>query len=347
MEELWSQDVLGEGFLTRTLPLEPDDEGPRVATLVTHEPDAVVPGTDPVADPASEPPHRIRAVLYVHGFSDYFNHRELATALHKHGWAFFALDLHKHGRSLLPGQTPGFITSLEDYDEDLEAAITALRERVRERSGTDAVVDLVLMAHSTGGLTAVLWAARNPGRIAALVLNGPWLDAQGSSLLRGLAQGVLETISRRRPKARILLPELGFYFRSISDTRDGEWHIEPAWRPETGFPFRVGWLAAILAGHAEIAAGVVVDVPVLVLCSARSTMSATWKDSMLESDSILDVTRMVHRAAELGYDVTIRRFEGALHDVFLSRGEVRGRAVEATLRWLDAQVPAGPRPVQG
>ncbi|WP_434994229.1 alpha/beta hydrolase [Arthrobacter sp. Ld5] len=336
MDERWSEDILGHPFHALTLPLEPDDEGPRVATLVAYEPDAPT---------GTEEPGPTRAVLYVHGFSDYFFHTELAKALSAQGWAFFALDLHKYGRSLLPGQTPGFALSLEEYDADLEAALAALRTRLAARAGTgvDAAADpeVVLMAHSTGGLTATLWAARNPGRIAALVLNSPWLDTQGSALLRSAAQGILDPLSRRRPKARLRIPALGFYFRSISDTLDGEWPIDAAWRPEKGFPVRAGWLAAVLAGHAALARGVTVDVPVLVLCSTASMISATWNEAMLESDIILDVVPMVRRAAELGHHVTIRRLPGALHDVFLSRPEVRGAAILAATRWMDVQVPAG------
>ncbi|OUM39455.1 alpha/beta hydrolase [Arthrobacter sedimenti] len=345
MDELWSEDILGESFRALTLPLEPDDEGPRVATLVAYEPDDVTAGDD------AQQGGPARAVLYVHGFSDYFFHAELARTLHAHGWAFFALDLHKYGRSLLPGQTPGFTTSLDDYDADLEAAIEALKDRLAARRGGNSAaassadtsagssLDLVLMAHSTGGLTTALWAARNPGRISALVLNSPWLDTQGSAQLRTAAQGIL-AVSRRRPKTRLRLPELGFYFRSISDTRDGEWSIDPAWRPEAGFPIRAGWLAAVLAGHAALARGVSIDVPVLVLCSKASTISTSWNSAMLETDSVLDVTPMVRRAAELGPNVTIRRLPGALHDVFLSRREVRRQAVGIAAWWLDAYVPA-------
>jgi alpha-beta hydrolase superfamily lysophospholipase len=366
MDELWSEDILGADFRALTLPLEPDDEGQRVATLVAYEPEGFrFPGPEPGRlglEPRlrdDRPP--VRAVLYLHGFSDYFFHVELAATLHERGWAFFALDLHKYGRSLRPGQTPGFATSLDDYDADLEAAIAALRRRLAERSAECPaplldphsdwnpspgpaplpVVELVLMAHSTGGLTAALWASRNPGRIAGLVLNSPWLDTQGSALLRSAAQGILDTVSRRRPKARLRLPELGLYFRSISDTRDGEWAIDPAWRPETGFPIRAGWLAAVLAGHATLARGISIEAPVLVLCSAASTISATWNDAMLASDTILDVTPMVRRAAELGRCVTICRLPGALHDVFLSQRDVRRSAIDAAAWWLDAYVPVG------
>ncbi len=336
MDEFWSEDVLGPEFRARTLPVGSDDEGPRVATLVAYEPDG-----GPVSEGSPKAQDRLRAVLYVHGFSDYFLHRELAGSLHARGWAFFAVDLHKHGRSLLPGQTPGFTTSLDEYDEDLDAAITAIEERLGVTPGSSAI-DLVLMGHSTGGLTCALWAARNHERISALVLDSPWLDTLGSALLRSAAHGILDTVSRRRPKTRLRLPEFGFYFRSISDTHDGEWAIDAAWRPEAGFPIRAGWLAAVLAGHAALARGVSIDVPVLVLCSAASTLSTTWNDAMLETDSVLDVTAMVRRAAELGPDVTIRRFIGALHDVFLSRRDVRTHAIAVVAHWLDANVDRAP-----
>jgi alpha-beta hydrolase superfamily lysophospholipase len=330
-DQSWTEDVLGPSFRALTLPLEPDDEGPRVATLVAYEPD-VTGGPDEQAGPA-------RAVLYVHGFSDYFFHEELARTLHLHGWAFFALDLHKYGRSLLPGQTPGYVTSLEEYDVDLGAAVLALEQRLTERRGSPTPVDLVLIAHSTGGLVATLWAARNPGRIAALVLNSPWLDTLGTVLLKRAARSILGAVSRRRPKLRLRLPEPGSSFRSISDTREGEWHVNPAWRPEAGFPVTVGWLAAVLDGHATLARGISVSVPVLVLCSAASTLGLAWKSAKLATDSVLDVEPMVRRAAALGPKVTIRRLPGALHDVFLSRGEARRLAVDSAAWWLDAYVP--------
>jgi alpha-beta hydrolase superfamily lysophospholipase len=331
MDESWAEDILGPSFRALTLPLEPDDEGPRVATLVAYEPDG--------AGGTAEPAGTARAVLYVHGFSDYFFHEELARTLHLHGWAFFALDLHKYGRSLLPGQTPGYVTSLEDYDADLEAAILALERRIAVRRGAPTAVDLVLIAHSTGGLVATLWAARNPGRIAALVLNSPWLDTPGTALVKRAAHGILARLSHRRPKLRLRLPEPGASFRSISDTREGEWDVDPAWRPEAGFPVTVGWLAAVLAAHATLARGISVSAPVLVLCSAASTLGLAWKSAKLATDSVLDVEPMVRRAAGLGPRVTIRRLPGALHDVFLSRGEVRRLAVDSAAWWLDAYVP--------
>ena len=65
-------------------------------------------------------------MLYVHGWSDYFFNPELASYWSNAGARFFALDLRKYGRSLRPGQTPGYITNLADYDADIEAALAAI-----------------------------------------------------------------------------------------------------------------------------------------------------------------------------------------------------------------------------
>ena len=68
-------------------------------------------------------PSATRAVLAVHGFTDYFFHTELADHFVSRGFAFYALDLHKCGRSWREGQTPHFTTDLARYDVELERAL--------------------------------------------------------------------------------------------------------------------------------------------------------------------------------------------------------------------------------
>src|SRR5690606_36880573 len=85
---VWGADVLGPDFEALTLPLPEGAE----ATLVRHVPST--PGTG-TADDA-----RRVAVLYVHGFVDYFFHPHVAAALAGRGYAFYALDLRAYGRSL-------------------------------------------------------------------------------------------------------------------------------------------------------------------------------------------------------------------------------------------------------
>jgi alpha-beta hydrolase superfamily lysophospholipase len=344
----WQPDVLGDEFQQLTLPLEPDDEGEVVATLVRHA-TASVPERATrrwrwpwEAEPVSTAPPAASGcdVLYVHGWSDYFFNPELARFWSEAGARFFALDLRKYGRSLREWQTPGYATDLATYDADIEAALAAMAGSVN--GGADhapSARPLILLGHSTGGLIFSLWAARNPGRAAALVLNSPWLEFQLRSLGRQAISPMIEFRARLDPMGPLPNVDLGFYTRSIAKELDGEWEYDHAWRPDRGFATHPAWLTAILAGHAAIDAGIDVGAPVLTLISARSTLLPRWDAAMLESDIVLVVDDIARHAIDLGREVTVARVDGALHDVFLSRQPARAAAYAVITRWLEGYAP--------
>ena len=68
-------------------------------------------------------------MLHVHGFCDYFFQTATAEFFAALGYDFYALDLRKYGRSLLPHQTPNFCLDLAEYYAELDAAIALIRER--------------------------------------------------------------------------------------------------------------------------------------------------------------------------------------------------------------------------
>lgn len=342
----WRPDVLGDEFELLTLPLEPDDEGEVVATLVRHIPAS---GSERStrrwrwpweSEPVSAPPPVASGcdVLYVHGWSDYFFNPELARFWTDAGARFFALDLRKYGRSLREWQTPGYATDLATYDADIEAALVAM---AGDGGAADApsARPVILLGHSTGGLIFSLWAARNPGRAAALVLNSPWLEFQLRGLGRQAISPMIEFRARLDPMGPLPNVDLGFYTRSIARELDGEWEYDHAWRPDRGFATHPAWLTAILAGHATIAEGVDVGAPVLTLLSARSTLLPRWDVAMLESDIVLVVDDIAQRSLNLGPAVTVARIDGALHDVFLSRQPARTAAYAAITRWFEGYAP--------
>ncbi|MEE6273585.1 alpha/beta hydrolase [Georgenia sp. MJ206] len=338
----WAADVLGAGFVARTLPLHEDDEGDVVATLVRH-----VPAEDPRSDPAPTPTF---TVLYLHGWNDYFNQRELAREWSALGGAFYGLDLRKYGRSLRVHHTRGYVDSLSVYDEDIHAALAV----IRAEHGADQ--PLVLMGHSTGGLTAALWAHRHPGALRALVLNSPWLELQGSSLMRTLSQPVVDRLARYQPKAVLPLIDLGHYARTLAgmatdsdsdvpaDDADDPfvvgWGLEPAWRLPSA-SVRPGWLSAVMAGHQQVAAGLSITAPVLLLTSDKTIIGTRWSEDMRAADVVLDVDLMTRRALQLGEVVTVVRVPGAIHDVTLSAAPARARAYAELRRWTRAYVAPG------
>jgi alpha-beta hydrolase superfamily lysophospholipase len=335
--EQWRPDVLGERFEQLTLPLGSDDEGEVIATLVRHRPPAPRfrwpwqqdPGAASGAD-----------VLFVHGWSDYFFNSELADYWSEAGARFFALDLRKYGRSIRPWQTPGYITDLADCDADIEAALAAMGHRSTDAAAASAR-PLILLGHSTGGLTLSLWAARHPRRAAAIVLDSPWLEFQASRIGREALAPVISWGARVNPMGPMPNVDLGFYTRTIAKELDGEWEYSHEWRPDRGFTVYPAWLTAVLAGHATVAAGIDVGAPVLTLLSTRSTIQPRWDDAMLSSDIVLVVDDIAERVLRLGSAVTVARIDGALHDVFLSREPARTAAYAAITRWLRGYAPRG------
>jgi alpha-beta hydrolase superfamily lysophospholipase len=322
MAEGWRPDVLGAGFEQRTLPLGTDAEGEVVATLVRHLPRGLrrtgaLRGVD---------------VLYVHGWSDYFFQRRIARFWADRGARFFALDLRKYGRSLRPGQTHGFVSDLAAYDEDIAAALGAMGDRRGRR--------LVLMGHSTGGLTLSLWAARHPGEAAALVLNAPWLEFQLGAAGRAAISAAIDLGARFRPRDVVPQVDLGFYARAQLAAADPDDPMEPdpLWRPTPSPPVLTAWLDAVLAGHAEVARGLRIDAPVCVLLSARSVAPTRWSEELTRADTVLAVDGVARAALKLGPSVSVERIDGALHDVFLSRREARDEAYARLDRWVGGYV---------
>lgn len=319
----WEQDVLGRPFERLTLPLGSDSEGEVVATLVRLDPPKLAGLTGPLRDVD---------VLYLHGWSDYFFQVELARFWASLGARFHALDLRKYGRSLRPGNTPGFVTSLDVYDADIAAALGAMghpldRPRSRRR--------LVMMGHSTGGLTATLWASRHHGRLDALVLNSPWLELQLGTLGRQALSPLVQMRARVDPMGAHPVVDLGFYTRA--QTEVGALPVRGyrrEWRPERGFPTHPGWLAAIVEGHRRVSAGVDVGCPTIVLLSTTSTNPFAWNAEMTGSDSVLVVDDIARAATRIGREVTLARIEGGIHDIFLSRPTPREQAYLALERWL-------------
>ena len=314
----WVPDILGEPYEQLTLELGDDAEGPVVATLVR------------AGVPASSAPLADVDVLYVHGWSDYFFQTALADFWSDLGARFFALDLRKYGRSLREGQTPGYVASLGEYDDDIAAALDAMGTAGLGRR-------LVVMGHSTGGLTLTLWAARHPGVVSAVVLNSPWLELQTGAIGRQALAPLVSAQARFDPLGSYPVVDLGFYTRAQREL--GTLPESPeGWRPERGFPTHPGWFAAVLAGHATVAAGLDIDCPVLVLLSKGSTPPIQWSEAMTTTDSVLVVADIARAATRLGDRVSVVRVKDAIHDVMLSGAEPRERAFAALRAWLIAGV---------
>ena len=321
----WHPDFL-DGYEATDLPLpgaqpapgEPEDVE-LVATLVRRLPS-----------------NRSRtAVLYVHGWNDYFFQTHLADHLADLGLDFYALDLRRYGRSLRRGHLNGFITDLDEYAAELDAAADVIAADHDE---------LVLMGHSTGGLITSLWAATHSDRICGLVLNSPWLDLQGSAIVRTLGTPVIDALGSRNPTSILRLPpDLGHYPRTVHASLEGEWDYDMELKRTPGPPVRVGWLRAILLGHQRVAAGLDIRVPVLVLASTATEFTRKWHEGLRTVDVVLDVDQIAARAVKLGPHVTVVRIAEGMHDLVLSAAHVRKIVLDEIGRFVEGYVKTTPK----
>jgi alpha-beta hydrolase superfamily lysophospholipase len=325
---MWQTDILGADFESCAFQATGVDGAERTATLVRH-----VPKGGEGVTASRELPRR--AVLFLHGWSDYFFNVELAQFWTGKGFEFFALDMHNHGRSLQAHTHGGYVADLDDYDAEISRAIGIIEALWPDPGPKPA---LTLMGHSTGGLIAALWVSRHPDVASSLVLNSPWLEMHGSSLVRRAARTMVGPLARLRPETVLRLPERGFYWRSISSAAEGEWTLDDNYRPPLAFPVRAGWLSAVLAGHSRVARGLRIEIPILVLLSGASENGMIWTEAMRSTDVVLDVNIIAVRAMALGRSVTLERIDGGLHDVFLSPPRVRNYAYDRLSRWIRGYV---------
>lgn len=335
----WTPDVLGTGFEAQAIQLLPDEEGEVIATLVRH-----VPQSDPGAFPLTPQQPTFRT-LYIHGWNDYFYQPELARHIALAGGQFHALDLRKYGRSLRPGQTFGWVQNLSEYDEEISEAL--------ELMGDD--LPVILMAHSTGGLTATLYAAHHPGKFAGLWLNSPWLELHPSPLMRYATEQIVDVVAPRNPRRVIPTGGNNFFGDSLNGWQEHEgpvpeeleqyaddpaiagWFPNEVWKNDTRVTL-AGWLAAVSNGHREVAAGLNIDCPILCMSAEETFTGTEWDPEVRYRDCVLDVDSLMYRATMIGADVTLRRFRG-VHDLTLSFPPVRQQVWEATHRWLSAILP--------
>ncbi|MFN8023944.1 MAG: alpha/beta hydrolase [Acidimicrobiales bacterium] len=312
----WTPDVL-DGFEQTTLTMPAAPDGPVDLVVVRR------------AEPTGPTSPSTAAVLYVHGFGDYFFQTHLADEYERHGVRFYAVDLRRHGRSLRPHQRPDTTDDIAEYVADLDAAVQLLVH-------DEGVEWLLVNGHSTGGLAAVIHAHRGAMRrhVDAVFLNSPFLDMNLPGWQELLVEPLLSAAGRVLPN--VTLPGLSpVYGQSIHADHHGAWTFDLRWKPIEGFPARLGWIRAIHRAQAEIVRGLDIRVPVLLLHAARSAWPREWSDDALTADVVLDIDDMIRLAPRLGRSVECHAVPDGIHDLVLSGPAPRARTFELLFDWLD------------
>lgn len=312
--QLWNPDILGGNYFCKEI-LQPDDYSGKVRTTVIRQNSQYA--TD-------------KAVLYVHGYNDYFFQQELGDKFVDNGYNFYAVDLRKYGRSLLPGQIPFEVRNLEEYFNDINAALDAILQ--------DGNKSIILMGHSTGGLITSYYMAKEVHLkypIKALVLNSPFLDMNLDVVTEDFVLPFVGRFATLFPDISINQGGGNQYARTLLKRYGGEWDYDTQLKFEWPQPVTTGWLRAITRAQDMLHRGADINVPILLMRSDKSGTDGGLNDEEARNaDMVLDVAEISRYGKRLGTDITEFVVKDGMHDLFLSRIPVRYALYSHMLEWL-------------
>ncbi len=316
-QQNWQPDILGSGFEQLQVNMPDDYEGKVVTTVIR----------------STQNSGNRKAVLYVHGFVDYFFQETLAQRYLEHGYDFYAVDLRKYGRSKLPNQRWYNVRNLKEYYADLDVALDMMQAAGYKH--------ILLNGHSTGGLIVSLYANDNKGKekFDALFLNSPFLDMNVSWAEEKIGIPVLSFVGGIFPNMKLKKGLSPLYGESLHQQHNGEWNYNLDWKPVEPRSFTTSWIRAIHKGHRRIKKGLAIQKPVLVLHSDNSVYHKHWHNDFMAGDAVLDVKDIAKYALHLGPNVQVQGIPEAMHDMVLSRKDVRDRVYDYLFRWLDVYMP--------
>lgn len=308
----YQADVLGPDYQQLVLEFPDDYEGKVVATLVRKK------NTQATT----------KAILYIHGFIDYFFQTEMADQFNQQGFDFYALDLRKYGRSRLGHQQLYNVRDLSEYDAEINKALEII-----QAEGHDAVL---LSGHSTGGLICTLFAAHHPQHslIKGLWANSPFYDFNMSEFEKNKALPQLSKLGRLLPNLTIPSGLNKWYVPSLHCHYHGEWNFNLEWKQPSYKMVKLSFVRAIHEAQKEIHASVTLTIPTLVMHSHQTTNPKKWGIEAQTSDVILNVKDIQKYAEKMIGDIRIQTIENGLHDLVLSAPKVREQVYQNLFAWI-------------
>lgn len=307
----WGPDIL-EGYESRFVNLGEAFDGPARCTIIRLR-----------------PAHTTKkGFLYIHGFNDYFFQADWGRQFVDSGYAFYAVDLRRYGRSRLPWQYPFNVRDQREYFADIDSAINQMRR--------DGITDITLGGHSTGGLTVAYYAATRGRRIPVqrVVTDSPFLEWNYNAFMRGFAAPLIGRLGHLFPEAEIRQGHCDGYAYSLLKDHDGEWTYNTNWKMTYSPPVKWGWIGAIDAAHS----GTVrnrehIAVPLLVMTSSRKISGCDFTPEFLTGDAVLNPC-MIRKEASRFANTTICVIDSGIHDLILSPLPARRSARDSIFSFI-------------
>lgn len=310
----WGPDLL-PGFESRFIRMEDSFDGPVRCTVIRR-----------LAGKPSK-----KAFLYVHGFNDYFFQSEMGRLMVDSGYNFYAVDLRRYGRSRLPWQYPFNVRRQHEFFDDIDSALNIVRR--------DGNTDITLGGHSTGGLTVLYYACMRGRRIGVdrVVTDSPFLEWNYNAFMRNVAVNIIEGLAQIFPNGKIRQGHCDGYAYSLLREYDGEWEYNTNWKMVYSPPVTMSWVRAVNEAQRKLLKRAeYITVPILVMSSSRRIDGCNYTPEFSTGDCVLDPAMIRKRGRRLATDSlrTVCEIDSGLHDLILSRKQVRDDAYNTIFRFI-------------
>lgn len=270
-----------------------------------------------------------RAYLYIHGFNDYFFQEDMGRIFNDSGYNFYAVDLRRYGRSKLEWQYPFNVRDMREYFADIDSAISQIQR--------DGNTDITLSGHSTGGLTALFYAAERGDEVpvARVVTDSPFLNWNFNAFMRGVAIPVIQFISPAFKDSKIPQGHCDGYAYSLLKQYHGQWEYDTDWKMIYSPPVTFSWVSAVNKAQNELMRKRgLISVPVLVMHSSRKIDGCGWTPEFQTGDAVLDPEMIRQRGSLLGSQRMVCGIDSGLHDLILSEPVPRKAAYDSIFTFL-------------
>lgn len=309
-------DVLGPDFKALTL----NSKNEQICTLVRYQ-----------ADNQIQSSQNSTAILYVHGYTDYFYQTEQAVFFQKLGFDFYAVDLHGYGRSIRPFQNDHNKNRFSNYFDDLNICLRTMAIR--------GVTSCIILGHSTGGLIVSRYLSKAYQKesigleIIGLILNSPFLSLPMPLNQENWRLPLYKFISQTLSGISLPAKKSTLYAKSIHASFEGEWHYRLDWKPSQGSALSFYWLKQIMVEQAACLQSRC-DIPTLLCRSSQSTYIKTTLTDIQKGDAVLDVDNMEAKAKAIFTQLDIATIDKGFHDLALSSLTARQDYYKKIQNWL-------------
>lgn len=278
-------------------------------------------------------PNSKKAILYIHGFNDYFFNKEFAQRFLEQGYSFFAIDLHNYGKNINKNTQKYYFSDIKEFFPEINKAVDIIKNRYK-------IENLTIYGLSQGGLIATLYE-NDYKRANQLILDSPFFDFNFNWFLENLALPIIAKTGSFFPNIELSSKEVNVFGKTIHKDFEGEWDIDMNLKNiTTNAPIYLGWINAIHKAQQILQEGLNIKIPSLILYSHKSTPEDIDNEDRHSSDIVLDVDDIVKYSNMLSNDKSLihrEKIDNAIHGVLLSALPIREKAYKKTFKWLNTK----------